>query len=87
MPCGFNARLIPRVRAMIFLFPSKVFEEGFGIVTKLRNNDELRGLNFGKREPDAQNEFHSHARAESHDLRDRRGPGVVAENPSALPLR
>ena len=63
-----------------------VFEEGFRIVYKLRNADELRGLNFGKREPDAQNEFHRYARAESRDFRDGSRSGAVAENASALSL-
>ena len=38
-----------------------------GLLPTAQHN-EPRGLNFGKPEPDAQNEFHSHARAENRDF-------------------
>jgi hypothetical protein len=77
---------VSRRDVTIFPFPLHVFRGRILDRYKLRNNNEPRGLNFGKREPDAQNEFYPHARTENRDFRDRSGPGVVAENPSALPL-
>jgi hypothetical protein len=55
---------------MIFLFPLRGFRGRIRDCCKLRNNDEVRGFNFGKREADAQNEFYSHARTENGDFRD-----------------
>jgi hypothetical protein len=71
---------------MIFLFPRQRFRGRIPDHYKLRNTDELCGFNFGKREADAQNEFHRYARAESRDLRDRSGSGVVAKDSSTLSL-
>ena len=71
---------------IIFLFPRQRFRGRIPDRYKLRNTDELRGFNFSKREPDAQNEFHRYARAESRDFRNGSGSGAVAEDSSALPL-
>ena len=71
---------------MIFLFPLSGFRGRIPDRYKLHNNDEPCGLSFGKREPDAQNEFHSYGRAEKEDFRDSSEPRLVAENPSALPV-
>jgi hypothetical protein len=70
----------------IFRFPRDRFRGRIPDQYKLRNADQLARFQFCKREPDAQNEFHRYARAESRDFRHGSGSGAVAEDSSTLSL-